>query len=521
MRVFSIILSFIGRSWVNAEVVLRLRTTLRGVFGTYLRRELANRRRQTIIIAIGMALAIALVIIVNAVAAGVKTAQATALQSVYGVGTDITVTKPADTAAANGGRQQFEFGSGAGSTSGGTQSLSRSRLATDPGTTTFAATAVATAANTSGVKAATGVLSLSNTTFTGELPAQQSGGQGAFGQGGSSATRPTGGPDGAGGSSFGVDRVSVLGYDVGGATIGPLTAATLTSGRALTAADAGKNVAVLDKDYATTAKKAVGGTITIGGKALTIVGIVRSTSATGSSASNVYLPLDTAQTLSSQKDKVSSVYVEATSADAIGTVKSDLQQALGSSMTVNTESDLASTVTGSLSTAASLANSLGLWLSLLVLAAAFLIAVLFTVSGVTRRTREFGTLKAIGWSDRRIVGQVAGESFVQGMIGGAIGIALGLAAIVVVNLVHPTLTAAAATTTRFGGAPGGGGGGGFGQAFGQAATTASNIALTLPVTPAVIALAVALAVLGGLIAGAFGGWRASRLRPAEALRSVA
>ena len=29
------------------------------------------------------------------------------------------------------------------------------------------------------------------------------------------------------------------------------------------------------------------------------------------------------------------------------------------------------------------------------------------------------------------------------------------------------------------------------------------------------------AVIGGLIAGAIGGWRASKLRPAEALRSVA
>jgi ABC-type antimicrobial peptide transport system permease subunit len=34
-------------------------------------------------------------------------------------------------------------------------------------------------------------------------------------------------------------------------------------------------------------------------------------------------------------------------------------------------------------------------------------------------------------------------------------------------------------------------------------------------------IAVGLAVLGGLLAGAIGGWRASRLRPAEALRSVA
>ncbi|WP_375388213.1 ABC transporter permease [uncultured Amnibacterium sp.] len=494
------------------------------MFGTYLRRELASRRRQTTIIAVGMALAIALVVLVTAAAAGVRDAQGTALQNVYGVGTDITVTEPASAAAANGGRQDFQFGAGSGSTSGGTQSISRSRLRTEPGTTTFASTAVTKAEQTLGVKAATGVLSLSNTTFSGELPTQREGG---FGQRGSGSTQPTGGPDGAGGSSFGVDRISVLGYDVKGATIGPLTAATLTKGRSLTASDAGKDVAVLDADYATSASKTVGTTVALGGTSFDVVGIVKSTATSGASGSNVYIPLDTAQTLAGEKSKVSSVYVEATSAAQIDAVKASLQTTLGSSMTVNTQADLASTVTGSLSTAASLANSLGLWLSVLVLAAAFLIAVLFTVSGVTRRTRELGTLKAIGWSDRRIVGQIAGESFVQGLIGGAIGIVLALVAILVVDLVHPTLTASAAAAGRgfafggVGGAAPSGAPGGFGQAAGTAATAASDIVLDLPVTPSAIVLAVALAVLGGLIAGAFGGWRASRLRPAEALRSVA
>ncbi|MBW4042820.1 MAG: ABC transporter permease [Acidobacteria bacterium] len=492
------------------------------MFGTYLRRELANRRRQTIIIAVGMALAIALVIVVNAVAAGVQNAQATALKSIYGVGTDITITEPVTAASAGG--QQFQFGSGAGRTSGGTRTIGGSRLRTDFGTQTFAATTVAKAAATPGVKAATGVLSLSNTTFSGQLPGGATGG---FGRSGATP-RPTGGPDGAGGSAFGITRVSVLGYDVGGATIGPLTAATLTKGRSLTAADAGKDVAVLDSDYATSAKKSVGSTVSIGGKTFSVVGIVKSTSATGSSASNLYIPLDTAQNLAGDKGDVSSVYVEAASADQIGTVKTALQQTLGSTMTVNTQADLASTVSGSLSTTASLASSLGLWLSVLVLAAAFLIAVLFTVSGVNRRTREFGTLKAIGWSNRRIVGQVAGESFVQGLIGGAIGVVIGIVAIVIVNMAHPVLTASAAAAGRPAGTAAGGfgggsgfGGGGLGRAFNQVASSASSIVLSLPITPAVFGIAVGLAVLGGLIAGAFGGWRASRLRPAEALRSVA
>jgi ABC-type antimicrobial peptide transport system permease subunit len=492
------------------------------MFGIYLRRELFNRRRQTIIIAIGMALAIALVILVNSTAAGVRSAQATALQSVYGVGTDITVTKTTTAADANGGQQRFAFGSGAGRAGDGTRTLSRNRLTPTRGTTTFAASTVTTVQKTAGVKAATGVLSLNDTAFTGQIPTQRTQG-GIGGSGGSPSSAPTGGPDGNGGSAFGVDSFTVLGYDVKGATIGPLTAATLSKGRTLTAADTGKDVALLDSDYASSAKKAVGSSISIGGKAFEVVGIMKSTSTSGSSASNVYIPLDTAQTVSAQKNKVSSVYVQAASAARIGSVQSTLETSLGKSMTVNTQADLASSVTGSISTAASLADSLGLWLSVLVLAAAFLIAVLFTVAGVTRRTREFGTLKAIGWSNGRIVGQVAGESFVQGLIGGAIGIALGIAAIAAVNLIHPTLTASAASAARTFGGPGAAAGpeGGFGRAATTAATTASQIALALPITATVIALAVALAVLGGLLAGAFGGWRAARLRPAEALRSVA
>lgn len=56
---------------------------------------------------------------------------------------------------------------------------------------------------------------------------------------------------------------------------------------------------------------------------------------------------------------------------------------------------------------------------------------------------------------------------------------------------------------------------------GQVVQTATDIVLNLPVNVPMIGLAVGLAVAGGLVAGAIGGWRASRLRPAEALRSIA
>jgi ABC-type antimicrobial peptide transport system permease subunit len=493
------------------------------MFATYLRRELTNRRRQTMIIAAGMALAIALVILVTSFSAGVRSAQASVLESVYGVGTDITVTQAA--AAPTEGEapgQRFDFGSTDGTTDDGTTSVSQSRLEPDRGTTTFDASAVAAAQDVTDVSAAIGVLALNNTTFSGQLPdsAQQGGTGGATGQGTAGTApaageAPTGGPDGAGGSSFGVDSFSVLGLDPAGSAIGPLADVSLTDGRTFTADDAGQNVVVVDSSYATTASLSVGSTVDIGGTDFSVIGIVTTDAST---ASDTYIPLDVAQTLSGQAGLISSVYVQAASSEDISSIQTALQTALPDA-TVSTQADLASSVSGSLSTAGSLVANLGTWLSLLVLAAAFLIAILFTVSGVTRRTREFGTLKAIGWSNGAIVRQVAGESVVQGLIGGAAGIVLGLVGVMIVNLIAPTLSGTSTTTSAMGaGGPGGGfGGGGPGAAQTAAAT---EVALSLPVTVPVILLAVGLAVLGGLLAGALGGWRASRLRPAAALRSV-
>ena len=95
---------------------------------------------------------------------------------------------------------------------------------------------------------------------------------------------------------------------------------------------------------------------------------------------------------------------------------------------MTTPSSLASQINGSLGSAAKLAGDLGTWLSILVLVAAFALAALLTMSAVPRRAREFGTLKAIGWRSRRIVGQVMGEAVTTGLIGGAAGIGLGLPA---------------------------------------------------------------------------------------------
>ena len=144
--------------------------------------------------------------------------------------------------------------------------------------------------------------------------------------------------------------------------------------------------------------------------------------------------------------EVNTIYVSAASAADINTVSSEISKAMPTA-TVTTSSDLASEVTGSLSSASSLANSLGKWLAVAVLAAAFFLASILTMAAVARRVREFGTLKAIGWTSRRIIRQIMGESLVIGVIGGLAGIGVGYGAAAIVQAVAPPLTATAGTGT--------------------------------------------------------------------------
>ena len=492
------------------------------MYWTYLRRELVGRKKQTIIVAAGLAIAIALVIVVNSLAAGVRDAQAQALESVYGVGTDLTVTGATAEPGAGGG-PRFEFDESDGETADGTTSLSQSRLMTDPMRGTLDASTLETIAGIDGVAAASGALSLTNMTFSGELPEPGAAPEAAPAP--ESGSGETGQPQRSfGGGAFDVDAFSVLGIDPSETAVGPLSAVTLSDGRGLDSDDTGEYVAVLDAAYAASSDLAVGDTIDVGGTDLEIVGIVTSTSSEADTAANVYIPIDVARTLAGVEDVVSTVYVQADSADSIAAVQSEIEAALPDA-TVSSQSDLASTVSGSLASASALISNLGTWLSILVLAVAVVLAVLFTISGVSRRTREFGSLKAIGWSNGRVVGQVAGESVAQGLLGGAVGLAMGLIGIWVINLVSPAISTAPSAVTVGGpggdtvtGAGPGGGGPGFGGLMQQSGAT--DVVLNAPLTIWVIVAAIGLSIAGGLIAGAFGGWRAARLSPAEALRSV-
>jgi ABC-type antimicrobial peptide transport system permease subunit len=498
------------------------------MFFTYLRRELTKRSKQTVLISAGMAVAIALVLLVSGLSNGIKSAQATALSGLYGVGTDISVSK---TEALGQGPQQFQIGADAGQKAGQSRTFSRSNLRTTPGIATMTTAEANAVAGEPGVKTSVATLKLDSVTFNGQLPTftigQQPGANSqpqpnatdSAGQANSNsqATAPKGGFDGKGGSQFDISRFSVEGVQTDNTKVGPLSAIKITSGSGFSSADAKSNVAILDSTYASGQSLTVGKSVKIASTSFKIIGIAQSTSATSSTASNVYIPLAVAQTLSSNEGAVTNIYVSAKDSGQIADLKNSIKKDV-SGATVSTQADLAASVSGSLGTASSLARDMGGWLSAIVLLAAFLTAILFTTSGVNRRTREFGTLKAIGWRSNRIVRQVVGESIVNGLIGGAFGILLGLGGVWLINAFGPSLSASVAQASSgfmrpggFAGPPG----------MQQQAENAMSIQLTASIEPYMFGLAIAFAIVGGLLAGAFGGLRAARLSPAEALRSVA
>jgi putative ABC transport system permease protein len=490
------------------------------VYLTYMLSELRRRKGRTLLTALGLALGIALVITVSGLSAGLDKAQASVRKPLTGVGTDMSVTRPfaltsSSTSSTNGGPPQLSAAERAEiQKENGDQRINFENLT--PGTKfsqtsfrgsqiSFPASNVKSISKLSGVAAASGGLTLNMTTISGTVPAQSQLPQG-------------GGPGQGGGSGFfsgprsaDFSSVTVSGVDETDTALGAITPSQVTAGKFFTFGNARQ--AIVDVSYANTNNLKVGSKLTVGGKTYTVIGLAETP--VGGSSSDVYIKLDQLQQLSGRAGRVNTVYVRATSASQVDAVVSEIRSTLSGS-SVSTAKTLAAQITGSLKDAKNLTGKLGLVLEIVGLLAAVGIASLLTLSSVTKRIRELGTLKAIGWPQRLVVRQVTGESLLQGLLGGVLGIAIGLGATLAISAFSPTLKATFASATQsafgFGGGP---------FARGGTGTAASEaVKLTPHVSIALVAAAVGLALLGGLVSGAVGGLRASRLRPADALRHI-
>jgi len=102
---------------------------------------------------------------------------------------------------------------------------------------------------------------------------------------------------------------------------------------------------------------------------------------------------------------------------------------------------------------------------------------------VLERTREIGVLRALGWRRRQVLGMVLQESLVLGAVGGVCGILLGLGLTGLLVLVPGMWGAIEPIYTV--------------QLFVQA---------------------IVVALVAGVVGGLYPAWRATRMRPVEALR---
>src|SRR5262249_61498061 len=172
------------------------------------------------------------------------------------------------------------------------------------------------------------------------------------------------------------------------------------------------------------------------------------------------------------------------SSDA-GAVQKEIEQGLGAGAQVASAKQVADSISGSLVNASNLSHSLGIVLAIVAAAAAFLLAVLLTLTSVGKRVREIGTLKALGWSQPLVLRQIVGECLATGILGGLVGVVLGILAATAIDAFGPTL--GASTTTGANAA--------FGLGNALARTASTSVSLNAPLTIELVVLRFALAAV--------------------------
>jgi putative ABC transport system permease protein len=466
--------------------------------------ELARRRGRALVTALGLAVGIALVVAVTALSRGVEDAQHEVFGPLTGVGTDLLVSRPVDLGNGGGGLAAFAmlprkeqqalqeenqdaFVDPADLGSPGEHFTADSFL---PATQLTFPAAVGQALRTlPEVETVGRALTVLLVHAEGEVPEQ------------TRAARPT-----FRGGDITISTATVAGVEAGRHDLGLITPAQVTRGRFL-APDAKQREAVLAESYAARRSLRPGRTFTLDGKRIRVVGLVRPP--VGGQAADVYLDLPVLQRLADRRDRVNLLLIRARKASDVTRLANRVER-FAPGIVASSSADLAKTVDGSVVGAGKLSDRLGLLLAIVALSAAVVVAALLVLAGVAKRTRELGSLRALGWTRTRVVAFVLGESAAVGILGAVLGIALGFGAAALVAELVPPLEASVPSKISLGSLLGGGTG----------PPPRAEIPLHAPVDGSLLALAVALALGAALLAGAAGAVRAARLRPAEALRRL-
>jgi len=302
------------------------------------------------------------------------------------------------------------------------------------------------------------------------------------------------------------ENFNVAGVDITKEDIGLVLPSQVQEGEFITES----NQVVVSVSYASSEEISIGDSLVLNENEYIVVGTVEPKLYTNTA--DIYLTLEELQRISEREDKINIMLVKSADAYSVEEVSSQLD-GLFAGAQVTDSSDTAEEVTGSLVDAANLTDKFVGLTSIIVMIAAFVIVSLLTVLSVNKRTREIGTLKAIGWSNRKVVRQILMESIVLGIFGAALGVGLGLLSIAVLNNFDISFSAEFATSDLESMSS---------KWLGTGGTDPVTASFNLEVayTNTILLIGSLLALAGSIIAGIVAAYKSSRMKPSEALRHL-
>jgi len=285
----------------------------------------------------------------------------------------------------------------------------------------------------------------------------------------------------------------------------PILPTNITAGRNLQAGDSG--VVLLSENNSAFFGAGVGDTVEILGESFEVIGIHGSTGV--EDVTTLYMNLSDVQSLTSNTGYITSLTVFADSSDVVSDVASAIS-ALHPELSVTTgqqrldqlealKTNYETALENAESTLAQ-TQSVAVQEIIVAVAATSLIVLFVMLYTVRERTKEIGTLKAIGFSNWTVMSQFMLEGVLLSLLAGVVGIAIAsVAAPALSGLLLPAVSQ-----------------GTFGRGFTSVANSGTTASITL--TPQLILIALGAAVLLGTLGSLYPAWRAARTRPAEAMR---
>jgi putative ABC transport system permease protein len=291
------------------------------------------------------------------------------------------------------------------------------------------------------------------------------------------------------------------------------TSFKIVSGKAISGTK-DTNDAMLSSSMAKKNNLKVSSTFTAYGKTLTVAAIFNSNTDAGNA--NIIVSLPTEQQLSGNKGDVSSAVAMAGSLTNLSSTTSAVKNSLGPSADVTSNLTQANDALAPLNSV----KNVSLYSLVGSVIAGAVIILLTMIMIVRERKREIGVLKAIGFSNVRIMLQFMCEALTFTVLGTVIGLALGL---VGGNPVTSTLVENGSNAASNANTPSRGGGmtahNGGSTGFQGNPKLAGLGSVHAQIGYTIILDGIAAAILIALIGSALASYFISKVRPAEVLRS--